>query len=1296
MTYTLIIELAGAPAAAVAVEWTAAAAPEADGEGWAPCTRVGPRHWRLSSHAAGGEGHLRGPGRFGDIAIRYRLEPHGPWSRISEDRKAVEIVAVDPEAAPPAPGAEDWTAPAATTLGAAGTCAAFLGLGPVSAAASVEWTLAASPAAADWQPCLAFAGGLWALAGPLATAGALNPAEVAIRYRLAPDAPWSAASAPKRLAALMPVAPELLEAPGIEGDGVIGAALIVSPGLWAGVPAPMLSHRWRRDGVDIPGATAASYVPVPADDGCVVSCLETAANPLGSRTAEAAGLPVAWAAPQPAGEPDDVILDVGSGDYTLDAAVLFQGGGLVFSVSGARATIDAATGRVSIPTDAEISDIVVITATNSGGAAELRFPFTVEGPAEPLPFPLAAGDIVLGASLWRPAGQETWFTPVVSFPGLAGETVDAIEWTTGGKGTDAEVPEHQFEVVTQVSADGGEDGLPVWQLYMRDPAMNNPLATPRTDYSVWQAGTARQDYLRFRWRRKADGKWSPLSVAVRVDAAATVPEQPEPPEPPQDGSLWRPMIRRHVSQLGVKPDHPQHFAAGLYGGETMQFFQGGARGLSDPDFIVINQDMAPPRQSRDGGLTWLCSPNHGYDMVGGISVAIDPADPNVVMTLASGAAYGGAKPEIAAREGLWRSTDRGISWSLVRAMPVVRDARWYHDTLACWPLSGGSAAGRKWRALVPGQDNVLRYMVSTGGTAWSEIALPAAMANNRAYALIQDPKAEGTLWACTSSGLWRTTDEGASWSRPFASFTFAHAGATNTNNGDGISCAWIDPENTDRMIVGRRGKTAATRGLFFKTAAGDSWTKVRDLPVGHFALGPLSGGTRRIYVHQIDAPRELHVAAWTGSGFSGWTVPGVANYFPGDGTGHYTQLSGREQCFALPHPVKPLECVIQGFGVFWRTEDGGLSWSHSSTGLGGLGMRKCKSADGKTILIALADIQCITSTDNGLSMELHTVAGSQKDSMRQVANYAVDLVSGTDIVMLPDHASVPAAKRGRLIMAAGAMKEHAIFLKNRVSASPPSWEAQWRDDIAGRPVANGGGVVARHNIDYSRQNPNRVYCGPNRSDDGGDTWQQIAGQRKFLAMSQQDGNVIYVQNGVMAVAKSVDGGASVIGADFLAPGYNITNTVAKGLFWLSPHNDRLALYPAANGDVARVLGDPGSASTMALGLRNLLKPVPPALTLADCGFDPRDPRVFYVLLDVSGRSSIWKGTFAADYGSASFEDITRNGPRTGFSNSLSVIDTGEVVVGGGMGVWVHPAHGDAANPCWSKLALPFENHWQDA
>ena len=77
---------------------------------------------------------------------------------------------------------------------------------------------------------------------------------------------------------------------GAAGSGQIGAAVSVDAGVWSGKPAPATAFQWRRDGVDIAGATGASYTPVAADDRTALSCRVTASNAAGEASAETASL----------------------------------------------------------------------------------------------------------------------------------------------------------------------------------------------------------------------------------------------------------------------------------------------------------------------------------------------------------------------------------------------------------------------------------------------------------------------------------------------------------------------------------------------------------------------------------------------------------------------------------------------------------------------------------------------------------------------------------------------------------------------------------------------------------------------------------------------------------------------------------------------------------------------------------------------------------------------------------------------------------------------------------------------
>ena len=69
---------------------------------------------------------------------------------------------------------------------------------------------------------------------------------------------------------------------------MIGAAVEVDPGRWQDAAA--LALQWCRDGVAIPGAVEASYIPVAADDRTALTCRVTASNPAGSTAAETAAL----------------------------------------------------------------------------------------------------------------------------------------------------------------------------------------------------------------------------------------------------------------------------------------------------------------------------------------------------------------------------------------------------------------------------------------------------------------------------------------------------------------------------------------------------------------------------------------------------------------------------------------------------------------------------------------------------------------------------------------------------------------------------------------------------------------------------------------------------------------------------------------------------------------------------------------------------------------------------------------------------------------------------------------------
>ncbi len=122
----------------------------------------------------------------------------------------------------------------------------------------------------------------------------------------------------------------------------------------------------------IPGATAADYLPVAADDLAEISCAVTASNAAGSLEAVTDPVRVTQVAPVAAGSLGDLELEQGSGDFVVPMAPHFSGAALSFAVTGAGARIDAATGVLSLPTDTAMAAALVTVTVDQFGRQRRR------------------------------------------------------------------------------------------------------------------------------------------------------------------------------------------------------------------------------------------------------------------------------------------------------------------------------------------------------------------------------------------------------------------------------------------------------------------------------------------------------------------------------------------------------------------------------------------------------------------------------------------------------------------------------------------------------------------------------------------------------------------------------------------------------------------------------------------------------------------------------------------------------------------------------------------------------------
>lgn len=80
-------------------------------------------------------------------------------------------------------------------------------------------------------------------------------------------------------------APRNTVLPTITGTAQVGQTLTRTLGTWVGAPAPTLTTQWTANGVDIVGATGATYVPISGQVGQVIRVRVTGTNANGSASA---------------------------------------------------------------------------------------------------------------------------------------------------------------------------------------------------------------------------------------------------------------------------------------------------------------------------------------------------------------------------------------------------------------------------------------------------------------------------------------------------------------------------------------------------------------------------------------------------------------------------------------------------------------------------------------------------------------------------------------------------------------------------------------------------------------------------------------------------------------------------------------------------------------------------------------------------------------------------------------------------------------------------------------------------
>jgi hypothetical protein len=687
-------------------------------------------------------------------------------------------------------------------------------------------------------------------------------------------------------------------------------------------------------------------------------------------------------------------------------------------------------------------------------------------------------------------------------------------------------------------------------------------------------------------------------------------------------------------------------------------------GWREGDDVFLYGDMHGVRRSRDGGRTWHYLNAKGHAAWGASGIARDPVDPNRIIAF-------GARVWESPTAMLSTSTDGGVTFAYNTDVPngANYDHRIKCNQIACWPVSGGSAATRKWRVTAWHDQNnsaVTLLTSNNGGQSWTGATI-AGWNGRRVHRLLQSPHAAGTLYAATNQGLFVSGNDGVAWSQ--------------LATGD-IRDVWEDPAVAGRLIFARYAD-----GLWYRAAAGAGFAQIlARSAVTSMAVGGVFGGhKRRLFASRSQAAdnysdRRIYVQEWTMSGAplasvsnsyttSGWFRGNTIAYDPSDASEHWRIVAGEGWHGIYPSQTNTLECCVEGYGVPWISTDGGQNWRMSGTGYNGENMQGLGFDfwDPAWIGMGISDVFLYESANSG---DYFTRQGYNMGGFFGVVGGNSPSCNG--VIRIPQQSSIAAA-RGRRIALVGNNFGNTALLRRDANAT--SWT-----QIAG---ADG-----RSFMDISRQNSNLVYVDNLRSLDAGGSFGGLV--YRVCGVSAQNGNHVVGHNGAGSFWTSTDAGSTWTG--WFSTGQGI-RMGSFNRFALSPHDWTKCVTRGAGDDV--VLRNGGAQITLNLrgALAAAMGAVPGHWYLSGIGWCPLNPRRIYACGNAPGGSMVWRGMISADVTSCAWTDITTNFTRTvqpPFKKIHPV--TGDVFVGKGGGVHALPPP-DGLHPVsiWANLPKPFPN-----
>ncbi len=268
-------------------------------------------------------------------------------------------------------------------------------------------------------------------------------------------------------------------------------------------------------------------------------------------------------------------------------------------------------------------------------------------------------------------------------------------------------------------------------------------------------------------------------------------------------------------------------------------------------------------RTRDGGKTW----DHVLfqnESTGAIDLVMSPGDPNVLFAAlwtferkAWGSFFGGPDG------GIWRSRDGGDNWEEITAKPGLPEG----DTGRIG-LTMSAADPDRVYALIDSATQSGLYRSNDAGDTWSFISDDANITARPFYFthIYADPSDADKLWS-PGNKLWRSVDGGKTW-------------ILEPSAKDDFQDIWIDPEDSNRMIVTCDGGTAVslTGGKSWSSFANQSGVQFYRVDTDDQFPYNVYGNAQDLLVYGVPSRSRwggipLHMTQYIGNGETGRAFP---------------------------------------------------------------------------------------------------------------------------------------------------------------------------------------------------------------------------------------------------------------------------------------------------------------------------------------------------------------------------------------------------------------------------------------